>query len=107
MNKLRPIENRRLPRLNDVIRGSAVVMKRVCGKKNCRCLKGHKHWSLYISQYHKGGPRMSYIPRKNEKGVLRLVKNYQILKSAMSKASELNMSRFTVGKKIRADQKRA
>jgi hypothetical protein len=99
MSKPHPIQNRRLPRIEDVIRGSAVVMERACGKKNCRCLKGHKHRSLYISQYHKGGPRMAYIPKKNEKSVLRLVTNYKILKTAIQKASELNMSRLTLHRK--------
>ncbi len=92
-------EKRRLPRIDDVIRGSAVVMERACGKKNCRCLKGQPHHSLYISQYHKGRPRMVYIPKRNEKSVLRLVKNFQILKSAMYNASELNIGRFTADRK--------
>jgi len=78
-------------------------MERACGKKNCRCLKGHTHHSLYISQYHKGRPRMVYIPRKNEESVLRLVKNYQILKSAIYNASELNIGRFMAGEEIRHD----
>ncbi|MCD6326254.1 hypothetical protein J7M28_01675 [bacterium] len=30
---------------------SAVVMSRVCGKPNCRCTKGHKHESLYVTRY--------------------------------------------------------
>lgn len=99
MSKPCPIQNHRLPRIEDIIRGSAVVMERVCGKKNCRCLKGYKHRSIYISQYHKGGPRMIYIPKKNEKSALRLVKNYKILKIAIGKASELNMSRLTLARK--------
>jgi hypothetical protein len=93
------MERRKLPHIDDVICGSQVVMKRACGRKGCRCLKGHKHQSLYISQYHKGTPRMVYIPRKNEKNVLRLINNYRILKSAMRKASELNIGRFTAGSK--------
>ena len=42
---------------------------------------------------------MVYIPKGNEKSVLRLVKNYRILKSAMRKASEVNMARFTASRK--------
>ena len=90
---------RRLPGIDAVICGTAVVMERACGKEGCRCLRGHKHKSVYISQYHKGAGRMVYIPRGNEKSVLRLVKNYRILKSAMRKASEINMARFTAGRK--------
>lgn len=92
-------KRRRLPGIDDLICGTAVVMKRACGKEGCRCLRGHKHKSVYISQYHKGAGRMVYIPRRNEKSVLRLVNNYRILKSAMRRASEVNMARLTAGRK--------
>lgn len=97
MNKPRPHKKRRLPALGDVIRGSAVIMERVCGSSSCRCLKGHKHRSLYVSQYHKGSHRMVYIPKANERKVLRLVNNYLILKAAIYKASELNLGRLMAG----------
>jgi len=100
MNKSSTDKKRRLPGIDDVIRGSAVIMKRVCGSESCRCMRGHKHRSLYVSQYHKGSPRMVYIPKANEKKVLKLVDNYRALKSAIYKASELNLIRFTAGKKI-------
>lgn len=93
------MQRRKLPRIDDVICGSVVVMQRACGKIGCRCLKGYKHRSVYVSQYHKGAPRMVYIPKKNEKTVLRLVNNYRALKLAMHKASELNIESFTVSKK--------
>lgn len=99
MNKTRIRKTRRLPAVDDIIRGSAVVMKRVCGKASCRCLKGDRHRSLYISQYYKGSQRMVYIPKANEKKVLGLIWNYHIIKSAMHKASELNLARFTAGRK--------
>ena len=99
MNKTRGRKRIRLPAIDDVIRGSTVIMERVCGSESCRCLKGQKHRSLYVSQYHKGSPRMVYIPKANEKKVLKLVDNYRTLKSAIYKASELNLNCFTVEKK--------
>lgn len=51
---------------------------------------------------------MVYIPKKNEKSVLRFIENYRILKTAIGKASELNMDHLMlIGKKNRHDQKRA
>lgn len=91
----------KLPVIDDVICGTAVIMERFCGKPGCRCLKGHKHRSVYISRYHKGAGRMVYIPKENEKHVLRLVKNYRVLKAAMRKASEENVLRFAAGRKTR------
>ena len=99
MNKIRSRKRSRLPAIDYVIRGSAVIMERVCGSSSCRCMRGHKHRSLYVSQYHKGSARMVYIPKEHEKKVLKLVDNYRTLKSAIYKASELNLNRFTVGKK--------
>ena len=99
MNKARLNKKRRLPAVDDVIRGSPVIMERVCGSESCRCMRGHKHISLYISQYHKGSPRMVYIPKANEKKVLRLINNCRTLKAAIYKASELNLGRFTAGAK--------
>ena len=96
MNKACSSKTRRLSVIDDIMRGSAVVMERVCGSSSCRCLRGHKHRSLYISQYHKGSPRMVYIPRENEAKALRLIKNYKALKSAINKASDLNIKRLTV-----------
>lgn len=97
MNKAHRRKRIRLPAIDDVIRGSAVIMERVCGSESCRCMRGHKHRSLYVSQYHKGSPRMVYIPKANEKKVLKLVDNYRTLKSAIYKASELNLNSFTAG----------
>lgn len=99
MNKTYSRKKRRLPAINDVIRGSAVIMERVCGSSSCRCLKGHKHRSLYISQYHKGSPRMVYIPKASEKKALKMVDNYRMLKKAVHKASESNLKRLITGAK--------
>ena len=55
--------HKKLPRKTDLlIRGSLVTMIRVCGRKNCRCFKGYKHRSLYLSQSVKGKLKMIYIP---------------------------------------------
>ena len=102
MNKARRRKRIRLPAIDDVIRGSAIIMERVCGSSSCRCLKGHKHRSLYVSQYHKGSPRMVYIPKAHEKEVLELIRNYRLIKSAIHKASELNLTRFTARQKERS-----
>lgn len=95
MSNVNVRRQRRLPAIDDIIRGSAVVMERVCGSESCRCMRGHKHRSLYVSQYHKGAARMVYIPKEFEKKVLRMVGNYRMLKAAIYKASELNLGRFT------------
>ena len=84
-----------IPRIEKILRGSVVVVKRYCGKVNCRCLKGFKHRSLYVSQSNKGQSRLVYIPKRSEKEVRQLIRNYQELKSVMEKISRINMRLVT------------
>ena len=86
-----------IPRIQEVIRGSIVTMKRYCGKAGCRCQKGFKHCSLYISQRHAGKTRMIYIPKNSEVSVRRLIDNYRKLKTIMDKMSDMNIQMLTKG----------
>lgn len=99
MNTVNLLKNRRKiarqARIEKIIRGSPVMMERTCGKPNCRCIKGHKHKSLYLSQYHKGSPRMIYIPRRAEEDTRRMVGNYRKLKGILDKISDVNMRLIT------------
>lgn len=81
---------RKTPRIGQVIKGSLVVVKRYCGKPNCRCRNGLKHRSLYISRTVKGRQRLRYIPKRAEGGIKRLIGNYRKLKSAVEKISDIN-----------------
>ena len=84
-----------IPHVEEILRGSIVVVKRYCGKANCRCLKGFKHRSLYVSQSNKGESRLVYIPRHSEKEVRRLIHNYKALKANMEKISRINIQLAT------------
>ena len=86
-----------MPDIQDIIRGSVVIMKRHCGKAGCRCQKGFKHESLYISQRHAGKTRMIYVPKSSEKTVRRLISNYRKIKVIMDKISNMNIRRLTKG----------
>lgn len=61
----------------EVIRGSVVPMARVCGKPGCRCTRGDKHLSLYLSAKVEGKRRMVYIPPDMEQEVRRRVEAWQ------------------------------
>ena len=84
-----------MPRVEEILRGSIVVVKRYCGKTNCHCLKGFKHRSLYVSQSNKGESRLVYIPQRSEKEVRRLIRNYQAFKVVMEKISRINLQWVT------------
>ncbi len=86
---------RETPKIGRVMKGSIVIVRRYCGKSNCRCRKGFKHRSLYVSQANKGKSRLVYIPKRSEAEVRRLIGNYRKLKAALEKISRLNMSLMT------------
>ena len=86
-----------MPRITEVVHGSMVIVNRSCGKTNCRCQKGFKHSSLYISQRYKGRTRMIYIPKRSETDVRRFINNYRDLKVVMDKISEMNIRMLTKG----------
>jgi len=57
------------------VRGTIITMSRVCGNPNCRCAKGQKHVSLYLSRSEAGKPKLMFIPKRYEKMVKGWVEN--------------------------------
>jgi hypothetical protein len=82
----------------EIIKGSPVEVERVCGKPNCRCTEGRKHKGLYLSQYIKGKPHMTHIPRNMEKRVRAGVENYRRLKKYINELSAVNLELVKRGK---------
>lgn len=46
-----------------MVRGSLYQMQRYCGNPNCRCTRGEKHTSWYLSQRVGGKTKLTYIGR--------------------------------------------
>ena len=78
--------------------GSLVTMARTCGSPGCKCMRGQRHVSLYLSI--KDGPRrkMIYIPRQWEQTINLWVQNYQAMKKLTDEVSQLCLQRFMEGK---------
>ena len=81
----------KMPKLEEFIRGSFVIMNRSCGKPNCRCQKGQKHRSVYLSQSQRGKTRMIYIPHHAVKKTKEYIKNYKKLKGVLNTLSDINI----------------
>lgn len=79
---------------HEVICGSVVSMARCCGKAGCRCLRGEKHVSLYLSVKIKGKRRMVYIPAQLEAEVRRCVDACREVQDLTQKVSEACVSRL-------------
>jgi hypothetical protein len=100
MNERSLLQRRRkiigqIPKIEECLRGSLVIMKRTCGKLNCRCQKGRKHKGIYLSQSYKGKTRMLYLPQGAEDKAHQYVKNYQKIKNILNSLSDININLLT------------
>ena len=81
------------------IAGSLVKMARTCGKKGCKCTKGEKHVSWYLSVRHKGARKLIIVPREMEKAAAQWVKTYKEITKHMDTISEQCLEQVISGKK--------
>ena len=85
----------KMPKPEECIRGSLVIMNRFCGKPICRCQKGQKHKAVYLSQSHNGKTRMIYIPQAQVKKAAEHIKNYLKVKGILNILSNINIKLLT------------
>lgn len=78
----------------EIIKGSPVNLKHTCGKKGCKCYKGEKHVSLYISRSKNGKTVMTYIPKSKEKFVEDCVKRYKEILNKLEQFSERTIKKI-------------
>src|SRR4030042_2337579 len=52
-----------------LMRGNLVTMARTCGNPRCRCARGEKHVSLYVSKSTEGKQRLTYVPKDWEEKI--------------------------------------
>lgn len=87
-------------KVHRVVKGSLVWLKRVCGKAGCRCYRGKKHVSLYLSRSIKGKTTMTYIPHRYETAIEAAVGEYKMVLKALDKLSRINLTLIRQGKDI-------
>lgn len=78
------------------VAGGLVKMARTCGKANCKCTRGDKHVSWYLSTRHKGARKMICIPRQWEKDVIERVKTYKEITRHIAVISQQCLERLTI-----------
>lgn len=81
-----------------LIAGGLVLMKHKCGKPNCKCAKGKKHLSLYLSHANGKGRKMTSIPKTLDAQIRKAVGNYKRSKMLMKTISIANLRRLLEGK---------
>jgi hypothetical protein len=90
----------RLVNYSEYIHANLTIMGRVCGNKNCKCIReGKKHVSLYLTTVRKDGARnMIYIPKKLEDEVKASVEMFFKIKEMLEEVAAINLERL-LGKK--------
>lgn len=81
---------KRLAKTGPFVNGSLVLIHRTCGNsENCRCMRGHKHASWYLSYGVKGKTKMVYIPVDLEEEVRGWSEQYGRVKSFLQEICDL------------------
>ncbi|MEW6070697.1 MAG: DUF6788 family protein [Candidatus Thermoplasmatota archaeon] len=78
----------------EFLRGTLSVRERVCGKPNCKCQRGAKHISLFLTRSTGGKIEQLYIPREKEELVRRWVENYRVVQELLEKISSIYWDRL-------------
>lgn len=79
------------------LRGTLTMREHTCGKPNCKCTRGQKHRSLYLTRSKNGKVEQLYVPKEKETAVKQLVKQYRIVQDLLEKISLVYWNRVKKG----------
>jgi hypothetical protein len=68
---------RQLQRSESMVQGSFYLLRRKCGKPNCRCAGGQLHVSWVITRSEQGQDRIYSVPQDQRAGLRRLTQEYR------------------------------
>ena len=72
-----------------LIRGSVYLLRRKCGKANCRCQEGYLHESWVLSVPDKGRKRLRTVPKGKRLKWQQMTDNYRRFRRARSRLVKL------------------
>lgn len=78
----------------ELLRGTLSIRERVCGKSNCKCQRGEKHVSLFLTRSKDGKVEQRYIPKEKEELVRQWVNNYKDVQELLEKISSIYWDRL-------------
>ena len=68
---------RRLQRSQPMVQGSFYLLRRKCGKPNCRCAKGQRHTSYVLTRSEAGKDRLYTVPKDQRAQVRKWAAEYR------------------------------
>jgi len=83
---------RRVPDLEQVLRGSLMKRYLTCGKPGCKCSRGERHGPVwYLSVTLRAGKTVGMqVPEEKVQGIRLLLENYRKVKESLEAACEIN-----------------
>jgi len=83
---------RRLPNLEQILKGSLIERYKRCGKPGCKCAKGSGHGPKYYLSVSRTGqrPQMDYVPLEYYDQVEAYLANYRHAREIISEISRIN-----------------
>ena len=88
-----------------ILCGSVVTMARTCGNKGCRCARGERHRSLYLSIRAGERRKMIYVPTEMEGSVRGAVQAYREAAGLIETVSQACLARLVAQKEQAAEDK--
>ena len=82
-----------------LIKGALVISERTCGKPGCKCTRGEKHLTCYVSVRHRAKRKMIYVPKEWEGKIRTWVKTYKEGMKLIDVVSESCLNRLMKAKK--------
>jgi hypothetical protein len=68
---------RRLQRSNPMVQGSFYLLRRKCGKPNCRCTTGQLHATYVLTRSEQGKDRLYTVPKEQRAQVRQRAAEYR------------------------------
>jgi hypothetical protein len=96
---------KQLGAVGPLVNGSVVLIARTCGNSSqCRCSRGHKHVSTYLTYAEQGKTRTLYVPVDLEKEVRQWSARHRQLKQLIRQLCELQ--RTIIRKHVQEQRRR-
>jgi hypothetical protein len=80
------------------VKGALVTSGRTCGKSGCKCSRGEKHLSTYLSVRHKGKRKTICVPKQLEDQIRNSVKTYKDIMELIDIVSDSCVDRLIKSK---------
>ncbi len=77
-----------------ILRGTLSTRERTCGKPTCKCSKGEKHVSLYMTFSEEGEYNQLFVPKDLEEVVKAWVSNHHKARDLLEEISRVHREKI-------------